>query len=99
MKKLEKTAKQINDLILSNPLVKEYLALKDEVENDPSLSKIREELDSMRKVICKDKSMSSDEYYELLSVYKEDKRIARLEYLNDEIKGLIVEISDILSLN
>jgi hypothetical protein len=99
VKKLEKIAKEINNSIHSNALVKEYLALKKEIENDNKLIKIYETLDLLRKKICKDKSENSDEYYKLLETYKENPKIARLEYLSSEIKGMMVEISDILSLN
>ena len=99
MKKLEKIAKKINSSIHSNSLVKEYLALKKEIESDEELIKVHEVLDSLRKKICKDKSESSDEYYKLFETYKENPKIARLEHLSNEIKGMMVEISDILSLN
>ena len=96
---MEKIAKEINNSIHSNSLVKEYLALKKEIENDNKLIEIYETLDLLRKKICKDKSENSDEYYKLLETYKENPKIARLEYLSSEIKGMMVEISDILSLN
>ena len=99
MKKLENSAKKINKEILNHPLVKEYLELKKAIEKDSELQRKRQELDTIRKELCKEKNGDSEQYYLLLDEYKKNSKIRRFEYLNNEIKGLIVEISDILSLN
>ena len=99
MKQLENSAKKINEEILNHPLVKEYLKLKIAIEKDVALQRKKQKLDAMRKELCKEKEGDSDQYYSLLEEYKKDWKISRFEYLNNEIKGLMVEISDILSLN
>ena len=96
---MENSAKKINDEILTNTIVIEYLELKKAIEKDRELVKKRSQLDEMRKEICKDKNKDSEEYYKLLDEYKNNPKIKRFEHLSGEIKGLIVEISDILSLN
>ena len=98
MKKLNKLARNINELILENESVKEYLFLKKEIENDKHLQEVKEKLDVLRKEICKDKSKDSEEYFNLLQGYKEDEKIKRCEQLYLEIKDLMMNISDILSL-
>ena len=98
MKKLNKLARNINELILENESVKEYLFLKKEIENDKHLQEVKEKLDLLRKEICKDKSKDSEEYFNLLQGYKEDEKIKRCEQLYLEIKDLMMNISDILSL-
>lgn len=99
MKKLEETAKKINELISSNEVVKEYLELKKDIENDEKLMRINEKLDALRKEICKDKSKDSSEYFNLLAEYKNNCKIVRYEALKEKIGELSVKISDILSLN
>ena len=96
---MENSAKKINEEILNHPLVKEYLKLKIAIEKDVTLQRKKQKLDAMRKELCKEKEGDSDQYYSLLEEYKKDWKISRFEYLNNEIKGLMVEISDILSLN
>ncbi|MBR3891315.1 MAG: YlbF family regulator [Bacilli bacterium] len=96
---MENSAKKINEEILNHPLVKEYLKLKIAIEKDVALQRKKQKLDAMRKELCKEKEGDSDQYYSLLEEYKKDWKISRFEYLNNEIKGLMVEISDILSLN
>ena len=98
MKKLIKVAKEINELLLKDPLINEYLKLKEEIEEDTQLMELKGRLDLLRKEICKDKEKDSDEYYNLLDVYKQDKRIRRYEVLQKEINGFFSDISDILSL-
>ena len=98
MKKLIKVAKEINELLLKDPLIHEYLKLKEEIEEDTQLMELKGRLDLLRKEICKDKEKDSDEYYNLLDVYKQDKRIRRYEVLQKEINGFFSDISDILSL-
>lgn len=96
---MHKLAKSINEEILSNPLVREYLELKKDIENDEFLQSKRDYLDVLRKQICKDKNRDSEEYYSILEEYKNNPKVKRFEYLKSEIRGLIVDISDILSLN
>ena len=95
---MKKLAKEINQLLLDNTEIKDYLKLREEIDNDSSFKEIKSKLDDMRKKICKDKEADSSEYYELLTLYKNDERIVRFESLNKEIKELLIDISDILSL-
>ena len=91
-------AKEINELLLENLTIKEYLLLKEEIENDVELVRLKEKLDELRKDICKDKDKDSSEYFDLLSVYKNNSKIKKYETLKKEIQDYFVEISDILSL-
>lgn len=96
---MNELAKEINDLLLNDPIIKEYLDLKNNIESDKELIKIRASLDELRKKICKNKEMDSKEYYDLLDEYKNDYRIKRYEQIQKEIKEYLADISDILSLN
>ena len=92
-------AKEINELLKSDSKVKEYLALKKDVENDTKLEELRTKLDLLRKDICKNKKYENEEeYYKLLQEYKNDKKIIRLEFLQKELYDFFKEISDILNL-
>ena len=97
-KKLNKLAKEINDLLLNNETVKEYLSLKEDINRDEALLSLKIRLDEIRKVVCKNKDMDSSEYFELLDKYNNDYRIKRFNELKKEINDYLIEISDILSL-
>lgn len=98
MKKLNKLAKEINELLLDDVTIKRYLELKKEIENDESLSNLYNRLDKLRKEICKDKSEDSDEYYSLLEIYKSDVRVKEYELLKKDVIEFFEEISDILKI-
>ena len=95
---MNKLACQINELLLNDPIVRDYLELKKQIEEDEELSCLYKQLNDMRKVICKNKDMDSSEYYSLLSQYNSDVRIKRFNLLKREIHSCFLEISDILSL-
>ena len=95
---MKNLAKKINESLIENETVKEYLCLKKEIEEDEELTKTKLKLDELRKQICKDKSMDSEEYYLLLENYKNNPKIKKYERISGEIKGIMVDISDILSL-
>ena len=99
MKKLNNLAKEINELLLENPTIKEYLLLKKEIEEDNALQELKKQLDVLRKEICKAKDRDSEQYFLLLDKYKKNLKIKRFETLKKEIQAYFVEISDILSLN
>ena len=99
MKKLNNLAKEINELLLKNPTIKEYLMLKKEIEEDKVLQELKNKLDVLRKEICKEKDRDSEDYFLLLDQYKQNFKIRRFESLKKEIQAYFVEISDILSLN
>lgn len=91
-------AKEINNLLLNNETVKEYLSLKEQINNDENLVSLRERLDSIRKHVCKNKDEDSSEYYELLDSYNNNLKIMRFAKLKKELQEYLVEICDILSL-
>ena len=91
-------AREINDLLLNNETIKEYLNLKKEIEEDSQLSELKNTLDTLRKDICKNKDKDSENYFLLLDKYNNDFRIKKLHSLKKEINEYFVEISDILSL-
>ena len=62
-------AKEINELLLKDKTIVEYLELKKEIENDENLVSLRNKLDVLRKEICKNKEKDDQEYYELLNDY------------------------------
>ena len=92
-------AKEINELLLDNGSISEYLRLKKEIDSDEELQEIKSKLDGIRKKVCKNKDTDSSEYFELLDKYNSDLRIKQFNSLKKEICEYLVEISDILSLN
>lgn len=90
--------KQINELLLNDDIIKEYLSLKKEIEEDSKLVEMYNKLDKMRKVICKNKDIDSSDYYSLLEIYNNDKRIKRFNWLKKQVYDVLADISDILSL-
>lgn len=98
MKKLNNLAKEINELLLEDKSIKDYLKLKQEISEDENLSELYNKLDILRKEICKNKDKDSTEYYELLEAYNSDKRIRDYKSLKREVQEYLMEISDILSL-
>lgn len=95
---MNKLAREINQLLLDNETIKEYLSLKNEIDNDQVLKETKEKLNRMRKEVCKNKDMDSSQYFSLLDVYNKDDRIIRYEQLKKEINEYFLEISDILYL-
>ena len=91
-------AKEINELLLEDKSIKDYLKLKQEISEDENLSELYNKLDILRKEICKNKDKDSTEYYELLEAYNSDKRIRDYKSLKREVQEYLMEISDILSL-
>mgnify|MGYP003304653911 CR=1 FL=1 len=98
MRKLNNLSKEINQMLLEDTVIKEYLQLKKEIHDDKKLSDLYNKLDNLRKEICKDKEKDSQEYYELLEMYNNDKRIQKYKSLKREVQEYLMEISDILSL-
>ena len=91
-------AKEINELLLANPVVCEYLSLKKQIEEDEELVKLYQSIDQLRKEVCRNKEKDSDEYYLLLEKYNNDLRIKRFKFLKKDVEELLSQISDILSL-
>lgn len=89
-------ANKINTLLLDNDKVKEYVYLKEELNNDDKIKDIRNKLDIIRKKECKENGLS-DEYYSLLNVYESDLRVKRMKLLYKEINEVLIQISEILS--
>ena len=98
VKKLNDLAKDINILLLENDTIREYLSLKEEIEDDKELLNSRNKLDVLRKKICKNKEEDSEQYFIMLDEYNNDYRIKRFNALKKEINEYFIELSDILSL-
>lgn len=98
MKKLRNLAKEINELLITNPIVAEYLSLKKQIEEDKDLISLYSNIDELRKEVCHNKEKDSEEYYLLLEKYNDDSRVKRFKLLKKEVEELLYQISDILSL-
>ena len=55
-------AKEINDLLLNNHTIQEYLNLKKEIDSDKKITSLRNRLDVLRKEICKNKDKNEKNY-------------------------------------
>ncbi len=96
--RLNSLTKEINQLLLNNETIKEYLLLKEQIANDLKLQDLYIRLDSLRKDICKNKDKDSSEYYSLLEEYESDYRVKKYKILKREVEAFLLEISEILSL-
>ena len=97
---MDELAQKINEEIKKSNIYKNYVSLKEKIENDSKLVVIKDKLESIKKETCKSRDNKLiNEYYELEKEYKNN--IIVKEYLKskEELNDLLKDIVDILSLN
>jgi hypothetical protein len=97
---MEELANRINEEIKNSTLYKNYLSLKEKVENDSYLKVMKNELELLKNEICKSKNKDLlDEYYDKEKEYLNNSFVKEYLDIKAQLKELFKEIVDILSLN
>ena len=97
---MEKIAVKINEEIKESNLYKEYLLLKEKVENDKYLSNLKETMENLKQNICKSKDEElTASFYEVEREYKNNPLVKDYLLVKEELNVLLKDIADILSLN
>lgn len=97
---MEELAGMINEKIKESAIYKEYLFYREKLEKDEGLAELKNKLDEMKKLICKDKDDNMiKQYYELEKCYKSNLVVSSFLKAEEELKSLLGNIVDILSLN
>ena len=84
---LEKLKKELDN----SPIIQEYLSLKEVLENDEELKKMREEI---ARLTSEDKLEEKDA---LLAIYNSHPIVVNYEQARQEVINLLNQIKDILS--
>ena len=89
--------------LFNEPCVKEYFYYKKLVENDPSLTKLDEEVRFHQKEMCRNKD-NDEIYFKEKSIYEELKAkldnnpiLINYQIAKDEVFSLLVDIKQLLS--
>ena len=89
--------------LFNEPCVKEYFYYKKFVENDPSLTKLDEEVRFHQKEMCRNKD-NDEIYFKEKSIYEELKAkldnnpiLINYQIAKDEVFSLLVDIKQLLS--
>ena len=85
------SAKALKKEIEELPEVKEYLSLKDLLENDKELQELRTNIARL------ESEGKFEEKKNLLEVYNSHPLIVNFNILKDEVKNILSEINDILN--
>lgn len=97
---MEGLAKRINEEIKNSKLYKNYILVKRKVDGDEKLNSLKKELECLKKEICKSKNQELlDTYYAKEQEYFSNPFVKEYSELKAELKDLLTEIVDILSLN
>lgn len=97
---MEELSKILNEKIKKSNLYKEYVFYKNQVDSSEMICKQKNELERLKKRICKEKKEEDiDLYYKLEKEYKSNLLVK--EYLNikEQLYDLLKDIVDILALN
>ena len=102
MTDLEKNLQEVVSLLNDNPLVKEYLTLKKQIEESDELKSLREQIVIHEKAMTQ--NMSDDDVYfnekeiyeDLKSEYDNNPLIVNFNNVSEELSSLLNEIKDTL---
>ena len=96
---MEKISLEINEGIKSSFIYKEYLFWKSKVEADEVLIELKNQIDSLKDVICKTRdNQLIDEYYLKENEYKKNPAVEQYLICKENLNELLKSIVDILSL-
>ena len=91
---------KINKEIKNSEVYKKYLALKEKIDNDLYLNKLKKEIEELKSNVCKTKEENLvNRYYETENLYKNNFIVKEYLATKDELEVLLLDIADILSLN
>ena len=96
---MKEKAQKINSLIKESKEYQLYKNLKNKIDEDQHLKSLSDRMNSLKKVICKDRNDDLlKEYYDLEKEYKSNPLVADLESVQMDLNNLFKDIVDILSL-
>lgn len=101
-KELDLQISKVKAIIDSNPIVQNYLSLRNQIENDQHLNQLHSEIASHQKMMSK--NIDKDAVYfqekaiyeKLYSEYAQDPLIVNFSRAKEELDILLSEIYDIL---
>ena len=81
-------------------MYKKYSLLKEKLDNDENLKRLKEEIEQLKSKVCQSKNEEDvNRYYEIENVYKSNPVVKEYLCVKEELHNLLKEIVDILSLN
>lgn len=93
---------KIKNILLSDPKIKEFLELKEEVKNNKEILEYQDKIRALQKKMTKnvmDKEkyeVAKKEYLEVLDQYQNHPLVYNYIKLSEEIKDILLEIKEIL---
>lgn len=93
---------KIKNILLSDPKIKEFLNLKEEVKNNKEILEYQDKIRALQKkmttnVMDKEKyEVAKKEYLEVLDQYQNHPLVYNYIKLSEEIKDILLEIKEIL---
>ena len=93
---------KIKNILLSDPKIKEFLELKEEVKNNKEILEYQDKIRALQKkmtknVMDKEKyAVAKKEYLEVLDQYQNHPLVYNYIKLSEEIKDILLEIKEIL---
>jgi cell fate (sporulation/competence/biofilm development) regulator YlbF (YheA/YmcA/DUF963 family) len=84
--------KELKEVILDDPRVKNYLKLKSAVINDKRLNSLKNEMEYQRS--CNIDASARKRYYDLKKEYEEDPLVENYKVAKEELRKFIEEIEE-----
>ena len=102
MTDLEKNLQEVSQILSNEPLVKEYLSLKNQIENSKELSSLKAEIVTHEKAMTL--NMNNDEiYFKEKAIYEELKAkfdnnplVINFSNVSEELSSLLNEVKNVL---
>ena len=102
MTDLEKNLQEVSQILSNEPLVKEYLSLKNQIENSKELSSLKVEIVTHEKAMTL--NMNNDEiYFKEKAIYEELKAkfdnnplVINFSNVSEELSSLLNEVKNVL---
>ncbi len=76
--------------LFNEPIIKEYLRLKELLENSDELSKLRKQISFLQN--CHPSNENREEYYKILKQYNDDPLVIQFKSVADEVYDLLEEV-------
>ena len=101
-KQIENQVQKVKNLLLEEPLVKEYLSLKEQLKNDTYIKELNEKINNAKKNMVKNSSdkvlfeQYKAEYESLENEYNNYPLIVNYNSTSEELGDILVKIKEIL---
>ena len=87
---IKESLNKVKKDLLNEPIVKEYLRLKELILESDELSKLKKRISFLQK--CHVSEEEKDEYYKLLNEYNNNPLIIQFKSVSDDVCNLLEEI-------